>query len=312
MEQNQNELKNIINKNLKIFFKKEIKGNFLIKILSEVKDAMGQSINSFYHPDSSITVLLSGSYVFPDYDICKMIIGLHKSNMIFLSEEKQIKSINDTNYQASLKNSVIQHIKLRPYGSCFFRNNPILTGDRFLYFELPYTLFVICMKTIELLPNNTDKNIPTTSLIRKMSQMGLSALTLLENNMLDDIYPVCRGIIELFMSFLCLSNNKKAISKYNKLSEFEAKFSRCGQPYPDEFHDLYNNRKNPDDNVLHSYLHYGWVDDIPNYHKIVKRKPYSTKGLFKYLENENNKEIFSFVSFILENSLMSIPVGIIL
>ena len=66
----------------------------------------------------------------------------------------------------------------------------------------------------------------------------------------------------------------------------EAMFSRCGLKYPENFYDAFNNRINQEDKEIYSYLHYGWVDEIRDFHKIVKRKPYSTKGLFTYLKKE--------------------------
>lgn len=283
---NINEFKKDQDKALKNIFRGEINGSFLIKILYNVIDKLGNELINYYPRTLTVENSLSGNQNIAEYDICRMIVGLNKSNMIFIDKDKQKNILNSNEYQNQLIDSVVENVKLREYGSGFFRNNQITYGDRFLYFHLPYDLFVICTRMNELLLNNTIQGIPTYSIIGKISEMGLSALTLMENNFLENIYPICRGIIELYLSLICLSTNKKVISKYNFLMQTEAMFSRCGLKYPENFYDAFNNRINQEDKEIYSYLHYGWVDEIRDFHKIVKRKPYSTKGLFTYLKKE--------------------------
>jgi len=283
---NINEFKKDQDKALKNIFRDEINGSFLIKILYRVIDKLGTGLFNYYPRTLTMENSLSGNQNIAEYDICRMIVGLNKSNMIFIDLEKQKSIMNTNEYQKTLINSVIENINLRNYGSRFFRNNQISYGDRFLYFHLPYDLFVICTRMNELLSNNSPQDIPTYSIIGKISEMGLSALTLMENNFLENIYPICRGIIELYLSLICLSTNKKIINKYNFLMQTEAMFSRCGLEYPKNFYDSFNNRTNQEEKEIHSYLHYGWVDEIRDFHKMVNRKPYSIKGLFKYLKKE--------------------------
>lgn len=289
---NINEFKKDQDKALKNIFRGEINGSFLIKILYSVINKLGEELIDYYPRTLTMENSLSGNQNIAENDICRMIVGVNKSNMIFNNIEKQKSIMNTSEYQNTLINSVVENVKLRKYGSRFFRNNQITCGDRFLYFHLPYGLFVICTRMNELLSNNTPQNIPTYSIIGKISEMGLSALTLMENNFLENVYTICRGIIELYLSLICLSTNKKAINKYNFLMQTEAMFSRCGLEYPKNFYDSFNNRTNQEDKEIHSYLHYGWVDEIKDFHKIVNRKPYSTKGLFKYIKKEYKESDF--------------------
>ena len=130
-----------------------------------------------------------------------------------------------------------------------------------------------------------NKNVNFYSFYAKISNVGLSALSLLEDNFLDNTYPICRNIIELYVEFIVLLSCPSAIEKYNYLSSVEFGKSSYGQEYPEKFLDLYKNRINKKETRKNMFLHFGWVDNIPNYHKIVKNNPYSINGLITFLES---------------------------
>ena len=291
--QNQNEMsfnqKRFIkdtDKVLRDLFKGEIKGNFLIKIYHEVLNKLGiDELKKYYSLILTMENSIVGNTSNPEFEICKYIVGLHKSNMIFVSDEEKMKKQNDIKYQNQLINEVIDHIKLNKYGASFFRKRQIFYGDRFLYFHVPYDLFVMCTRINEILIQESNKNINFYSFYAKISNVGLSALSLLEDNFLDNAYPICRNIIELYVEFIMLLSCPEAIEKYNFLSSVEFGKSSCGQEYPQKFLDLYENRINKKETKKTMFLHFGWVDDIPNYHKIVKNNPYSVNGLIAYLKS---------------------------
>ena len=82
------------------------------------------------------------------------------------------------------------------------------------------------------------------------------------------------------------------MKEYEYLSNIESQYSRCNIHFPDDFYQKhYNNRINQEQEEVHSFLHYGWVDKIPDYHKIVKRKPYSIIGIFKYIQQKENNNL---------------------
>lgn len=274
---------------LRNIFKNEIKPNFLIKIYHKVLEILDVDIFKYYQiPTPTIENSIAGNMLNFDNDICKMIIGIHKSNMIFAGDSEKREKENSDEYSKQIANQTIEHIKLREYGSSYFRQKQIIAGDRFIYFPLPYDLFVICMKMNDLLRNN--QNIPCFSIFAKTSNMAMSALSLLEDNFLDNAYPLCRGLIELYLTLFAVLENKNALKKYIDFSKIEAEISRHGKDYPEEFYDLYYNIKETKDKNLqiHQYLHFGWVDELKNYHKIVKENPYTISSLIYYLEKTNS------------------------
>jgi len=277
---------------LRNLFKNEIKPNFLIKIYSKVKEELGEVLFQYYAPTLTIENSLSGNTDNFEFDICNIIVGLHKSNMIFVSENEQKKCLNDAIYEKKLISEAISHIKLRQYGSSFFRRKQIVLGDKFLYFHLPYDLFTMCIRMNELLSKSTQ--IPYRAIFSKIANMGLSALSLLENNFLDNIYSICRGIIELYITLIAIYQNKNAIKKYEYLTDVEVKYSQCKQDFPDEFYKMFEKRQRKESNneAPHQFLHFGWVDELKDYHKFINRKPYTMTSLIKYLKLINKNKIF--------------------
>lgn len=277
---------------LRNIFKQEIKPNFLIKIYHKVKDTLGLDLTRYYPLTLTMENTISGNSNIAEYDICKIIIGIHKSNMIFISENEERKKINNHEYEQKLISDVITHIKLRQYSSSYFRQKQIIHGDRFLYFPLSYDLFTMCIRMNEILSQNP--NTPYYHIFSKISNMGVAALSLLENNFLDNIYSICRGMIELYTTLLAISQNKGALKQYEILTDFEIYYSQCGSNLTPEFNKMFENRikKESDNEPPHPFLHFGWVDKLKDYHKIVNRKPYTMKGLFKYLKIINNDDIF--------------------
>lgn len=280
-----------IDLNLRNLFKTEIKGNFLIKVYHSVISQI--DINQYYHFSNSLIQQLTGGSEPFSYDICKIIVGLHKSKNIFKSETEINKLQNDDKYINDLTNEVIENIKLRKYGSFKFRQNQICYGDRFNYFSVPYDLFIICMRMNELFYLHRSEDIPFCSLLSKISNMGLSALSLLEDGFLENAYPICRGTIELFFHLLALINNKGAIKIYNNLSKIRVASSQCNASYPDDFYNLYNSRINKQIKSKTEYLNYGWVDYLKNYHNVVSNQinPYTIKSLIYYLDNTNEEDL---------------------
>lgn len=288
-----------VNENRKLalrnLFRNEINQSFLIKVLYRVLNKLDSDIFNYYKvPSFTMESMIVGHRDNFDYDISKMIIGIHKSNMVFLGEGEKRKKEESDEYLEQIINQVIEHIKLREYGSSYFRQKQIIAGDRFIYFPLPYDLFVVSMKMNDLLKNN--QNVPCFSIISKITNIAISTLSLLEDNFLDNAYPLCRCLIELYLTLFAVLENKNALQKYNDFSKIEAEISRQGKDYPNEFYDTYYKiRETKDKNLqIHQYLHFGWVDELKNYHKIVKENPYTISSLIYYLEKTNSDINFKF------------------
>ena len=282
-------------KALRNIFGKKIKESFLIDIKYKVLDLLSIDIGNYYKLKASIEDSISNSITNIDYDICNHIVGLHRSNMIFLSDDEKAKKQKSIEYKNQLANEVLNNIKLRSYGSSFFRNKPISEGDNFLYFHLPYDLFVICLRMNELL-SSYKKNELFYSFCSKISNNGIAALSLLEDNFLDNVYPICRSNIEFYLELLVLLDSKEAREQYINFSQIEVRKTCCNQDYPKEFLDSFDNRICKKEKMK-SYLHFGWLDNIDNYHKIVKHKPYSIYGIIDYLKSIYGDEQFESYNF---------------
>jgi hypothetical protein len=119
----------------------------------------------------------------------------------------------------------------------------------------------------------------------------MAALSLFEDSFLDNTYPLCRSVIELFIKLLIFQENPNVFEKQEMFRWYEVKQSCCGtQDYPDEFNEEYLNRSSQKETKKIDYLHYGWVDAIPKYHRIVKYRPYSFNGLLTYLKKNSSEE----------------------
>ncbi|MBR5545197.1 MAG: hypothetical protein IKU66_06955 [Clostridia bacterium] len=270
------------NKTIRQLFKDKINGSFLIRIKSEVLNKIAPDLFNYYSINFDNAKIVTGRDETPEYDICRIIVGVHKHNSIFLTKEEIRKNEKDNNYQQKLVNKVIEKIKLRQYGSKFFRRNQLLLGDEFLYFPVPYELFVMCVKSITLISESSN---PLFIHYKGIICNALSVLTLLENNLLSNAYPLCRGMIEAYLKTLIIQKHPEINDTYLKFCNFEIEQSCCSQEYPEEFEKLYANHRLPTKSKT-NYLHYGWLDEISDYND-----NYSIYGILNYLfDNTDNRK----------------------
>ncbi len=281
---NTNTINKEINQILKESFKSRINGSFLIKIKNRVIAKFGLQLFECYPNIFNLSTVVTGNEETIEYDICRIIIGIHRHHSIFLSKEEISGNEKNETYQQQLVEETIEKMKLHQYGSTFYRKKQLLTGDEFLYFPVPYELFALCMKSIELLHSSSnDLAVHYGDIINT----ALSALTLMENNFFSNAYPLCRVMIELYIKTLILQKHPEAIESYLTFIGYEIEQSCCSQKYPEEFNNLYNQRKyQPSKNKVH-FLHYGWLDNINAYNLQTKNR-YSINGIFDYLMCETN------------------------
>lgn len=110
------------------------------------------------------------------------------------------------------------------------------------------------------------------------------------DNFLDNSYPICRSIIELYVKLLIIELIPELLKEHDLFAKYDLKKTCCGEKYPEDFDNKYNHRKNQKEKSKIDYLHYGWVDLIDDYHEIVTRNQYSINGLICYLEEKYNYE----------------------
>ena len=270
---------------LKQLFKGKIRGQFLISIKNRVMVELGiENLMKYYDFHWSEDKLVTGAGEASEYDICWMITGIHKAHSIFLPDAAIRKNEKNETYRQQMISETIEKIKLRPYGSIYFRKKQLFQGENFLYYPLPYGLFATLVKMSEILSNNNKMNY--IQFYYSILHNGFSALSLMEDNLLGGAYPLCRGAIEIYLKLL-ISNSQSELYKWHeRFTTFEIKQSCCTQIYPEEFDILFENRicKNAKNKV--DYLHFGWVDFINGYHDVVKKFPYSVYGIITYLKNK--------------------------
>ena len=268
-------------KAIRRIFGKHIKGNFLVEMKYLIIRTHPEVIQ-YYDFQMNMEKVIAGDTAAFEYDICKMIIGCHSSNTIFLPDAERVKLEKSSDYKNKLANQVIENIKLRGYGSVFFRKQPIVPGELFINYNVPYDIFVVSIHINELLQVKNKSKL--FHFYATISNKALAALSLLEDNMLDNCYPICRVIIELYLKLLLLKNNPSLVTEHFKFANFEVRQACCEQEYPEEFNNLFQNRVNKGKTKKIDYLHYGWVDNIPDYHSNVKKQPYSINGILSYLQ----------------------------
>lgn len=279
-------------KAIRRIFGKHIKGNFLVEMKYLVVRMFPECLQ-YYDFQMNMEKVVTGGHVAFEYDICKMIIGCHSSNTIFLLEEERIKLEKDSDYKKRLAYQVIDNIKLRGYGSSFFRQQPIIKGEYFINYNVPYNLFVISIRMNEILCGKKERS-NFFHFYSAISNKALAVLSLLEDNFLDNCYSVCRVVIELYLKLLIFKNHPELIEGHFRFANFEVRQSCCEQEYPEEFNLLFQERINKAKSKKIDYLHYGWVDKIPGYHDKVKKQPYSINGLLTYLKEMEIEDDYYF------------------
>lgn len=269
-------------KTIKKIFGGRIKQNFLIAILERVKDCLGPQIFEIFNFLPTAEQMVTRNMEDSDYEICRQIVGIHRFNITFLSDDDRVGLEKSEGYRIKLVNDVITQLKLHNTASVFFRHNQILIGEEFLYFPVPYKLFAISIQGLE---KSNKKRTKLGWFYASIFEKSLATLSMLENNFLTDGYPICRGIIELYLKLLTLRINPSIIEEHNKFIDWELNKNCCGNDLPEEFRIKMDNHKSKWKPTAIEYLHYGWVDSIPNYHEIVSKQPYSTNGLIEYIES---------------------------
>ena len=98
---------------MKRYFKDEINGSFLIKMKENFLAKYSGQINQYYPPiiAEQLATQIEDMY----FDICRHIVGVHRSNMVFLTKEEQRKKEDSADYQEVLLCRVLNNVKLRNY-----------------------------------------------------------------------------------------------------------------------------------------------------------------------------------------------------
>lgn len=270
----------------KELFRGKIRGSFLINIKGQILKTFGTDIMKYYDFRWTNENMLTGKDDLPEYDICRFIVGIHCSHSIFLADDEVKKSERDAKYREYLVCEVMEKMKLHRYGSFFFRKKTMIQGKEFLYYPVPYDLFVLCVKAHELFGRRKDiVKEACWPLYYGIMSNGLAALSLMADNFLGSAYPLCRGVLEMYFKLLVIKDDYNAADHYGMFTRFELEQSCCTQKYPKEFNNLLKRRMKHETCSKVTYLHYGWLDWVKGYHESVKQAPYSMNGIITYLKN---------------------------
>lgn len=274
---------------LKQIFNGKIKGYFLIDVKDQIMKELGiDNLIKYYDFRWSDVRMITGIEEAAEYDICRMIVGIHKAHSIFLSDNEIRKNEKSKRYKQLLIAETIEKIKMRLYGSTFFRKKILFQGEEFLYYPIPYELFVISTKMSQMLMEGDINN--CQQLYYGVIYNSISALLLLEDNLFGTAYPLCRGAMEMYFKLLISVSQPKLYNQYENFRMFEIEYS-CHQSYSEKFNALYEKRIFQKTKSKADYLHFGWVDNIDRYQKVVEKSPYSVYGIITFLKEENKEKI---------------------
>lgn len=274
---------------LKQIFNGKIKGYFLIDVKDQIMKELGiNNLIKYYDFRWSDVRMITGIEEAAEYDICRMIVGIHKAHSIFLSDNEIHKNEKSKRYKQLLIAETIEKIKMRLYGSIYFRKKILFQGEEFLYYPLPYELFVISTKMSQMLMEGDINN--CQQLYYGVIYNSISALLLLEDNLFGTAYPLCRGAMEMYFKLLILVSQPKLYNQYENFRMFEIEYS-CHQSYSENFNALFEKRIFQKTKSKADYLHFGWVDNIDRYQKVVEKSPYSVYGIITFLKEENKEKI---------------------
>ena len=266
-----------LNKALKGIFSGQITLNFMLETMYLML-VRYPDLGNYIHCSNDMQEILSGRIQNLFYILCQHIIGVHRSKIIFLSNEDRTKLENDSDYKNELMSDVYKMIKLRHTIDPLIRDLPFIKGDKFLLFPVPYYIAVLETRFLSL--SNKSKEMPV--IYTNIANKSLAILSLLQDNFADCSYSTCRIIIEEYLRGNVFRNCPSAINEYYKFAEYELKKS-IGYPFDDEFINKFKNRINKKEKNKINFLHYGWVDVIPHYHEVIKTRPYSFASLKRFV-----------------------------
>ena len=214
-------------KMLRNIFGKYIKGTFLIEMKHTIMNKHFDVFTSAYNFNITGEKLVKGVEL-PDFDICRLIVGCHCSNTIFLSNEERIALERSAEYKENLIQNVLDHIKLRSYGSFYFRHTPLMQGEPFIAYNVPYKVFSMAIRMNQL-THSTSEPLPLLSYYEYISNKALAALSLLEDNFLNNCYPICRAIIELYIKLVLYKIHPELVKTSDEFNHFELMQTCCTQ-----------------------------------------------------------------------------------
>ena len=241
-------------------------------------------------PDAKQILMASGESI--QYEMCCHIVGTHRANTIFMPLEEIRALQRNEEYKEKLTKQVLAHLKTRRYGSAHFRKQPMMQGECFAYFSVPYEMFVLSMRANEIINKEESKfqNSYKHSLYNAILGKTFATLSLLGDNFLDSAYPTCRAVLELFAKLMIMNDSVELYEEAARFAQFDLMKNCCTGKYSEEFKKAFETRTNQHCRNMIDYLHFGFLDKVDHYHDIVKQNPYSITGIWHFLASAVHPE----------------------
>lgn len=153
-----------------------------------------------------------------DFELCRNITAIHRFNCIGLTDYERAQEEKSVGYQMQLQEQVMDQIRIRNYASVFFRKKQIFVGEDWAFFPLTYKLFALTVKANEML---SSYNRPYRHLLIGLFNKLLASLSLIEDGLLDNAYPLARGVLEIYFRFLILIDHPEAMAKHDRFASYE-------------------------------------------------------------------------------------------
>lgn len=214
-----------------------------------------------------------------DLEIIKNIFMIHKEHTEELNNDEKKLKCKDQKYIDEIIIQTKNQLMIRNYATLIIRKE---VYDSFR--PSIYSLWALIMYTKEVLEKNIS-NIKINNrdffntMMNKIIKKIIACLTLLDNNLIEESFPMLRTISEMLLIYKVLSNQKQSvIDTYSKHVKWSFEYNETNE-FPVEI----RNKENRID-----YLNFGWLDDIVEYEYAISKK-YKLSDVSDLIISENLK-----------------------
>lgn len=230
--------------------------------------------------------------------ILECIIGIHEFKTILpckLNKDSiNIKENND-NYVNELLIELDKMLKLKENIKYNFFRIPKLNWPNWniIYFPIFYYLVFLNIEFIDIL-NNPNINQIWKKYYWNLINKSFAILILIQDLQLDSAYILLRNFIEELINVLIFLHYPNVLDEKNLFNNFS--INNC------DFISKWEKHKSDKSPPKRSFLDYGWVDEINNYHDVIKENPYSFNGIINFLTKANYDFFWKKYSWLSKNN----------
>lgn len=296
LEQNVNTFKKDLQDSLKEIFRGRIKPGFLIKMESFLREMLFAANPKLFMGDIPFSLdgevktkrLLTGfSYtnsMYPEiYSYCRLIVAFHSSRFAFETDEVRRKSEKAEEYQRDLALDVFEAFYLKQYVYGSFERNKLYNGEEFAFYPVPFWCAVMTGRMVQILQNGVNDVNPFGMIYDNLICKSMSVQSLLQDGHFDGAYTIERSMIEIFMKLYVLRLFPECLDEYYKFVKYEYDHACGNDSLYSHLDQEFECRKFRNENNRTGFMHYGWVESLPDYTKYTDRYPYTFRSLVNYI-----------------------------